>query len=161
MFLVAGRALWRQKLKKLSVAVLAVLLAACAATIPIAPKTVDEAAKTFTTPPDQSVIYIARESEYFGKAILFQVVVDGKLLGGIARGTYYMAHIPPGEHSVTALSNENQDSLKLKMEAGKVYYVKVNPRWGAVSARVSLQQLSDEEGRELVKSSMLAAGLNP
>jgi len=148
-------------LKKLSVAVLALLLTACAATIPIAPKTVDEAAKTFTAPPDQSVIYIARESQYFGKAILFQVAVDGKLLGGIARGTYYMVQVPPGEHSMTTLSNENQDSLKLKTEAGKVYYVKVTARLGAVSARVSLQQLSDEEGRELVKSGTLAAGLNP
>jgi hypothetical protein len=107
------------------------------------------------------VIYIARESQYFGQAILFQVAVDGKLLGGIARGTYYMAQVPPGEHSVTALSNENQDSLKLKTEASKVYYVKVNARMGAVSARVSLQQLSNEEGMEIVKSGELAAGLNP
>jgi peptidoglycan/LPS O-acetylase OafA/YrhL len=37
---------WRQRLKKLSVVVLALLLTACAATIPIAPQTVDEAAKT-------------------------------------------------------------------------------------------------------------------
>jgi hypothetical protein len=107
------------------------------------------------------VIYIARESQYFGQAILFQVAVDGKLLGGIARGTYYMAQVPPGEHSVTALSNESQDSLKLKTEASKVYYVKVNARMGAVSARVSLQQLSNEEGMEIVKSGELAAGLNP
>ena len=72
-----------------------------------------------------------------------------------------MAQVPPGEHSVTALSNENQDSLKLKTEASKVYYVKVNARMGAVSARVSLQQLSNEEGMEIVKSGKLAAGLNP
>ena len=106
-------------MKKLSVVVLALLLTACAATIPLAPQTDDAVAKTFTAPPDRSVIYIARESQYFGKAILFQVAVDGKLLGGIASGTYYMAQALPGEHAVTALSNENQEFLKLKTDAGK------------------------------------------
>jgi hypothetical protein len=135
--------------------------AGCAATIPVAPKFVDESAKAFVPPAGQAAIYIVRENAYKGKAILFQVALDGKLLGGIAAGTYYAPSVPPGNHTITALSNENQDSTKLSVEAGSVYFIKVEPRWGMVSARVGLKQISFAEGKPLVSASSLAAGIGP
>jgi len=137
------------------------LFAGCAATIPIAPKFVDESAKTFAPPTGQAAIYIVRENAYKGKAILFQVALDGKLLGGIAAGTYYAPTVLPGDHTITALSNENQDSTKVTVEAGSVYFIKVEPHWGMVSARVGLKQLSFAEGKPLVAASALAAGIGP
>ncbi|HEV7571783.1 MAG TPA: DUF2846 domain-containing protein [Thermoanaerobaculia bacterium] len=146
-------------MKKVTLALVALCLASCAATVPIAPKVIDESAKLFVAPPDRSVVYIERENAYKGKAILFQVGMDGKMLGGIAAGTFYAETVAPGEHVITALSNENQDSLRLSTEPGLTYFVKVEPRWGMVSARVSLKQTDATEGKRIASSSSLAAGL--
>jgi hypothetical protein len=135
------------------------LLMSCAATVPIAPKVIDDSAKAFAAPPERSVIYIARENAYKGKAILFQVGLDGKMLGGIAAGTYFAETVSPGEHTVTALSNENQESLKVTTEAGTAYFVKVEPRWGMVTAKVGLTLTNPIDGKRIVSSGAMAAGL--
>jgi len=120
---------------------------------------IDDTAKTFSAPTDSSVVYIARENSYKGKAILFQVGLDGKMLGGIAAGTYYAETVSPGEHTITALSNENQDSLKLITVAGTVYFVRVEPRWGMVTAKVGVKVMDAIEGKRIVSNGAMAAGL--
>ena len=146
-------------MKKSVLVVVALCFISCAASVPVAPRVVDESVKQFLSVPDRSVVYIARENAFKGKAILFQVSIDGKMLGGIAAGTYYAEVVAPGGHVISAVSNENQDSLKLTTEAGSVYFVRVEPRWGMVSARVSLKQVDAMEGKRIVSGGSLAAGL--
>ena len=69
-----------------------------------------------------------RRSRHAGATILFQVIMDGQMLGGIAPGTYHLRPLQPGEHIIAATSNENQESLLMVMEAGHNYVIQVVPR---------------------------------
>jgi hypothetical protein len=146
-------------MKRALLVVMAFALLRCAATVPVARHADDEAAKHFTAAPNKAAIYIVRQASYKGKAILFQVSVDGKLLGGIAAGTYYEVEIDPGTHNISALSGENQSSLEVSADAGSVHFVQTQVRWGWGSARVELEEVPAGTGKQLVTEGVMAAGV--
>jgi hypothetical protein len=121
------------------------------------PESLDVEAKRFVVAQDRSNIYVVRT---LGIApLVFQVSVDGRMIGSVAPGTYHLVSAPPGEHTVAAFSQENQEQVKLTTQAGKNYFVEVSRRMGWVSPRVSLTQVADEEGRKMVQESQRAESM--
>src|SRR5262249_53410100 len=129
--------------------------AGCAATVPLAPPLLDTSAKYFQPPQDQAHLYVVRTGEYLAKGILFQLIIDGKSLGGIAPSTYHLLVLTPGQHTITTTSNENQASITLIVEVGHNYFVRIVPQWGWVTARVGLETLDNDAGREAVQGASL------
>jgi hypothetical protein len=141
------------------VGLLLVGLCACA-TVPMASPELDAAAKRFEAPADRARIYVVRASS-IGTAILFQVSLDDRILGSLPIHTFLVADVAPGNHTVTALSEENESSITLDAEPGKSYYLRVGPRPGWMDPRVAIYQLDDAEGRRVVKGASLAKGRAP
>jgi len=131
----------------------------CAAKVPLAPSTLDLAAKEFPFSPGKANIYIFRAESGFGAAILFQIFLDGSLKGGIAEGTYLFLKTTAGEHTISTFSNENQDSVTLKIEEGKNYFLEVEAKWGVMTARVRIKQVDEKSGREAVIACKRAEGM--
>src|SRR5262249_43925138 len=104
-------------------------------------------------------LYVVRTGVYFARAILFQLIVDGKSLGGIAPNTYHLLVLSPGQHTIAAVSNENQASTTLMVEAGHNYFLRIVPQWGLVTGRVGLETLDENAGREAVQAGARAQGL--
>lgn len=75
-------------------------LCSCAATPELSSAADDEVAKRFSPPAGKAALYIYRKDGFRGSAVRFPVTVDGRLLGAIANGTYYMLEVDPGEHEV-------------------------------------------------------------
>jgi uncharacterized lipoprotein YajG len=147
---------------KVAVCALAILLVSgCAATVELASTSEDEAAKTFVTPQGEANIYVTRKDKFTGSAVLFQVVVDGRVEGGIAPGTYHVVTVTPGTHSVSVTTAENQSTQQVDAVAGQNYFFEVKPKMGWMSARVEVVQLSEEEGRAAVAENSLAEDIGP
>jgi len=130
----------------------------CAATVPLAPSSLDLAAKEFSFSPGKANIYVFRAVD-IGAAALFQIFLDGTLKGGIAEGTYLFFKTTPGEHTILSFSNENQESVTLIIEEGKNYFFEVEVKIGWVTGRVRIKQVDEKTGREGVIACKLAEGI--
>ena len=134
------------------------LVSGCAATVEMATPELDQAAKTYVPSEGHANIYVTRKDQFTGSAVLFQVVVDGRMLGAIAPGTYHMMSVEPGRHVVAATSMENQSSQKIDAEAGHCYFFEVTPKSGWMAARVDVAPMSEAAGRAAVAENSLAEG---
>ncbi len=130
----------------------------CVAKAPLTPSTLDLAAKDFIFVPKRSNIYIFRTKGGQGQNILFQVFLDGRLLGGIGTGTYLLAETPPGTHSIAAFSHENQNSVTLKVEEGKNYYLEIEAKLEEATLRVTMKQVEEGMGRRGIVACQRAEG---
>lgn len=145
------------KMRAITVVLMSIALLGCASTVPVASPAADARAKQFAAPVGKSMIYVVRSPGRYGSAILFQVGLDGKPLGGIASKTYFAVAVDPGDHVVTASGSENQDELRLTTEPDKLYFVRVNVKSGLMSGRVDLEHATDVVGRDFIQRSSLAS----
>lgn len=125
------------------------LFVGCAATVPIMPDDLDASAEQFAPPADKANLYITRISD-MGMAVLFQVRLDGELVGSIATDTYLLFEVEPGQHKVSVITPESQALHRVDAQPGNNYFVDVVPKMGWAAARAELVQLTDEEGRKAV-----------
>ena len=140
-------------------AIALLLLSACAATVELAAPAADQAAKTFAPAAGMANIYVTREDRFTGSAVLFQLIVDQKVVGGLAPGTYHLIPVAPGPHTISVTTAENQSMQQLDAVAGQSYFFEVRPKMGLVSARVEVATMTDVDGRAAVGANSLAQGI--
>ena len=134
---------------------IAILLLSACASVTMGDSKQDSIAKTFVAKPNVAGIYIYR-NESFGAALRMDVEVDGKPIGQSAAKTYFYLDVPPGKHTFTSKS-ENEDTITLDALAGKLYYIWQEVKMGLLYARTKLSLVSEEEGRRGVLESQLAS----
>jgi hypothetical protein len=100
-------------------------------------------------PVDKALIYVLRTT-ILGMKIHSKLAVDGEWKGVNRGKTYFFFTVEPGERYFCSES-ENQDYLKLNVEAGKTYFLKQEVKFGTWKARTKLVQMTEEEGRESLK----------
>lgn len=97
-------------------------------------------------PADKALIYVLRPT-MIGFKIGSKLAVDGEWKGVNRGKTYFFFTVEPGERYFCSES-ENQDFLKLSVEAGKTYYLQQKVEMGMWKARTNLVVMKDEEGRK-------------
>ncbi len=144
----------------------ALILAGCAAHVPLADLEQDSASKTFAAPSGKALIYVVREKRVdtgkmfrvVERATLFRISLDRRDQGDLSDGTYYVFTVDPGLHSVTATGRENQESIQIQANVGSVYFVSVRARIGGKDfAPVNVSLLSDDTGKAAVRASKMAS----
>ncbi len=100
-------------------------------------------------PADKAVVYVLRPT-IIGFAVQSKFAVDGEWLGVNRGKTYFFLMVEPGEHYFCSKS-ENQDALKLSVEAGKTYYLQQKVEAGFMKARTNLVEMTEEKGKEKLK----------
>jgi hypothetical protein len=126
------------------------MLSGCAASVPVMPGEHDALAEKFQPAPGMANVYVVREEAFTGSAVLFSVDIDGKCCGGIAPGTYHLLELSPGKHTISVATQENEDHEVIDVTEGKNYFVEIKPKMGWMSARVSVEQIDAERGKQLV-----------
>jgi hypothetical protein len=126
------------------------LLAACAS-VPTADQSLVAAARAFTPAAGKGRIYVYRHGAVFGAATRQTVMVDGSVIGRLARGTFLMVEVDPGTHTVAA-QGENEDALQVAVDAGRCTFIEVWPQMGVWTARAAMKQVGEEEGRRAVNA---------
>ena len=145
----------------LLLSVLISLLFTSCATVPLAPPGLDTVAKEFKPHPDKAIIYIVRPGALYGAAFNLTPVLDQKMLGALKGGTYAVVEVEPGPHQVAVFAAENTGIVSLDAEAGRLYFVRVQPAMGVWALRVLVERLSEEQGKEFVRVGQRAQMLEP
>ena len=83
-----------------------------------------------------------RSSSMIGMAVWYTVKEDGRKLGDLSNGAYFVLPVEPGAHTFTA-ATENKDTLRLEVEAGETYYVRGTVHMGVMVGEASISP-SDE-----------------
>ena len=121
------------------------VLAAGCATVPMAQKKKDTAAKTFSPKPEKAQIYVYR-NETFGSAITMVVSLDGKVMGRTGPKTFFWWEVEPGIHTI-ASHTENVPELPIKTEPGELYFIWQEVKMGWWAARSVLYQVDEQTGK--------------
>lgn len=137
--------------------VLLTLIVGCVSA-PKAPAAADAAAKTFSTPEGKAQLYVVRPSS-FGLAVLYQMAVDGRLIGSLPAETFLTTPIAGGSHNVSVFNNTSQENLAVTCEINKTCFVRVGMHPAATSNRPRLKQVTEDEGPGLVRSNAMVETL--
>ena len=129
-----------------------IFLCAGCATTTMASAEMDSIAKSFTPPSGLSNLYLMRSGSIFAGSIAFNIMVDGKYIGTIVPATFHLLYMSPGRHFISVSSNENSVQTQLVVEGNKNYFYEVSTAIGLITARVSINKVSEEEGKRLVKN---------
>jgi len=113
-------------------------------------------------PPGQGQVVFFRARTLLGTAQWFNVREDGKALGKLDNGAYFIQPEPPGVHNFTAkLEPELKDRLKLKIDAGQTYFVEGTLTAGLVISAADLVPSSVDKFNGAAKHLKLAAAPKP
>lgn len=87
--------------------------------------------------PDAATVVFVRPSGYAGNIRATILDNKGRFLGDSLPSSYFAVKVPPGEHVFISWA-ENTGALRANLAAGKIYFIEVAPKMGALSARVHL-----------------------
>jgi hypothetical protein len=146
-------------MRRLSPLFLLAALATGCASVPMAAKEADLAAKEFKTVPGRANLYVFRD-ESMGAAVKMPVVLDGRLLGDTAAKTFLLATLEPGPHSLLS-KTENDARLDFLAQPGKNVFVWQEVKMGLLAARSALHLLDEASARERVNACSLAVSEPP
>ena len=133
---------------------LALLVSGCAS-VPMAAKDADAAAKSFRVPADKSRVYIYR-NETMGAAVKIPVTLDGKLVGSTAKNTYFALDVNPGTHEVSCIA-ETGGKVTVDVKPGEAAYVWQEMKMGMWAASCAMHVVDEQQGQKAVSECTLAA----
>jgi len=136
-------------------------LAGCASNpaVTLAGSDSDAAAKQFRPPEGRANLYIARSESPVGNAASFEIAVDGKTVGPIGPGTFYLVVVDPGTHTITAATTLSSAKAAFDAAAGKNYFYQVTATGTGFTAQPGLGiVLLEDMGKIMVQQNRRAQG---
>lgn len=113
----------------------------------------DSVARSLSPIADQAIVYILRPGRYINPAM--QITCNGNQVGITYEQTYLFTIIAPGTYTFTS-SAENQSKLDITLEAGKIYYVEQQIKYGLAEARAHLVPVDEAKGKKFIEKCKLS-----
>jgi hypothetical protein len=138
-----GKTMLKSKAMAVALAAVSISATIMAPTLAVAAK--EKAPVTIGAPSagkGQVVFY--RTGGFVGAAIGCNVREDGKLIGSLGGGKYFVQEFEPGKHIFTTKS-EATDTLNMEIESGETYYVRCTIGMGVVAGRPNLSPVQKAE----------------
>lgn len=132
---------------------LLLLLPGCAS-VPLASKEQDAAAKQFQAPADKGRIYVYR-NEFLGGAVKIPITLDGRVAGSTLKNTYLAFDVDPGTHETGCLG-ETSGKASVDVQAGQAAYVWQEMKMGMWAASCAMHVVDQEKGQKGVAECVLA-----
>lgn len=106
---------------------------------------------------DKAFLYIYREGELTGSVRGLYIDVNGKRVGALNSGTYFVYATTPGETTISIENRLGQPPTRTFVaEAGKNYYVKGGIKMGLWDAQPYINLIVPEEGEGAVQQLVYA-----
>lgn len=138
-----------------AVLVCAALVSGCAS-VPMASKQEDEAAKKFSLPANgKAGVYIYRNT-FGGQALKKDVSLDGALLGETANKVYFYKVVEPGKHVVATESEFSDNTLSFEAAPAKNYFIEQYIKVGVFVGGANVKIVDEEEGKKAILECGLA-----
>ena len=106
---------------------------------------------------DKGIVYFYRPSKFKLAAVGYKIYQDDTIIARSINGKYFFTILYPGEYcfSLTDPNNRGEkNELKLTIEAGKIYYIKIEASLNMLTSvsEVLLKEVSELIGSEEIKS---------
>ena len=89
---------------------------------------------------DRATVIFVRPSSFAGGLLVTVLDDRGQFIGDALPSSWFFTTVEPGEHTFISWA-ENTGALRAKLAAGKIYFVQVDVKLGALSARAHLKAL--------------------
>ena len=99
--------------------------------------------------PETARVYIYRNKHFTGMALSPSVFCDGKPVGRMENGSYFMIDLPSGAHSFH--SNGKQKDFVLNLQPGQQYYLQVKIASGLAKGHGQIYGVDPETAKEEIK----------
>jgi hypothetical protein len=126
------------------------------ASVPMASKEQDAAAKQFSPPPKNKAGLYMYRNLLKGQALKKRLLLDGVVIGATANKTFFYREIMPGKHTLATESEFGDNSITLQTDAGKNYFVQQYIKMGAFVSGAGLNIVDEETGKKEVLDCELA-----
>lgn len=137
-----------------------ILFTGCAS-VPMADNTLSSQAKQLNAPADgKAGLYVYRTNSPVGAALKKDIWIDGACLGESARGTFFYQQVDGDrEHELATESEFSANTLTVKTEAGKNYFIQQYIKIGAFVGGANLKLIDEQTGKvEIQKLSLAQMG---
>jgi hypothetical protein len=115
-----------------------------------------EKARSLAPKPDKSLVYVLRPSAY-AFALRLPVDVDGKAIATLGAHDFGFIFLDPGKHSFKIVNGTSKATLfDLETEAGKVYFLEMQIKMGAISGRGVLVPMKEVDAKKWIGKCGLA-----
>ena len=126
------------------------LFTACTAKSPLAPKKETLKVKKFIPDAKSCQIYVFRKS-YLGFLFLFNIYLDGRVIGSLPPGTFLHKYLKPGRYLISVITHENRDDISFTCKEKQIYFFELQPRTGWMSARAEIKIADPNEATKIIK----------
>jgi len=136
---------------------LSVMFFSGCSTVPLEPKEMSESAKSFNSPPENKAgLYVYRDS-FVGQALKKDIWVDNECLGKTSNKVFFYKTIDGNkEHKLSTESEFSANSLSLKTQSGKNYFVRQYIKMGVFVGGANLEIVEEEKAKEAISNLDLA-----
>jgi hypothetical protein len=126
------------------------LISGCAA--PLAVTMSEGGAAPQTSKTDVGYIYVYRESEFMASLRGIYISADGKRIGALNNGTYFIHETKPGNIILTAENTLDAPVTRtLSIQPGKKYFVKGSFKSGFWDVVPNLTIMNESEGESAIQ----------
>jgi len=126
----------------------------------------DAKAKEFASDPNKGSVYVYRE-ESVGAPIPIELALNDKKFGVLNNKKFFVLKLSPGDYVLgsgaknsAGLELTNDSTLALHVEAGKIYFVKLDVGFGLLFASSTLIEENEITGRAQVNQSNLVTTIS-
>lgn len=130
--------------------IIGMLFNACTAKSPLAPKNEMLQAKKFVPDEKNCQIYVFRKS-YFGYLVLFNIYLDGRVIGSLPPGTFLYKYLKPGRYVISVITDESRDDITFTCKEKQNYFFELQPRTGWISARAVIKIADPTDAKKAIK----------
>lgn len=140
---------------KLHALLLTVVLAGCAAPLPLTQADV-QARKMDAPPSGMGVIYLVRQDPDHNR-VPAPISLGDKQMITTYPGTYYRWEVPPGRHQITG-AFADIGTITVDVQAGQTYYVQQWTRPWISYAMSYFQPVSEAQARAIISRGIMVGG---
>lgn len=118
-------------------------------------------AKSFAPAPEgKGYVYLYRDN-WLNRMHAMEVYLQDKKPADIYNKSFFLLRLDAGKTYTLASESEfGNNELEIKVESGKTYYVRHNPRFGVILPQSYLELISDPKGIEEAQSSIIESRMN-
>ena len=122
--------------------------------LPDASPAMSQQALSFTPPPGQAGVYVIRQSQFLGGAVLNKIDLDYQEFGVLKTSSYLFGMVSPGEHTLRTSDLPSAVVVPFTAEAGKNYFFEA--RASLTANAILVKPISETDGRAYVRKFKLS-----
>ncbi|MBU1056381.1 MAG: caspase family protein [Proteobacteria bacterium] len=126
--------------------IVAALINACAS-VPLAPPEADTQIKNMPPPPDEALLYVYRDYQFAGCAVMFNIYIDeNRVDGSLGVNNYLVVALDPGEHRFSYVATHlapselpsylSEGFLPVHVNPGNKYYIGISSQHGPTRTKM-------------------------